>query len=181
MKMCWNAGSRDFTHAARSLSRAPGFTLSSSRRSHWRSGERGHLQRGQGRAPRAVAVPACGTARPHWRNGSRDGQPEEFGVPDELYFEYREQRSCVSRTPRSRHRIIDDTRGRACGPALHDPGDAVVLLDAWRRAAVRALPTMTSGRVVVLSHWLWRTWFGSDESDRQDYTLQAQRAPSSAS
>ena len=64
----------DLRHAARSLLRAPGFTLVRRRNARARHRrEHGDLQRRQRRAPRAVAVPTRGPARPYRRHSSRNG------------------------------------------------------------------------------------------------------------
>jgi putative ABC transport system permease protein len=157
---------RDFTHAARSLSRAPGFTLVVV-------------------ATLALAIGANATIfsvvdavlleplpHPHADRlvhigGTAPGteQPAEFGVPDELYFEYRESVPGLedialygtgSSTTRAEGQV-DQLFLTQATPSFFTTLGAQPLLGR--------LPTDADGnRVVVISHWLWRTWFGSDPS-----------------
>jgi putative ABC transport system permease protein len=155
---------RDFRHAARSLARAPGFTLVVL-------------------ATLALAIGANATIfsvvnavlleplpYPHADRlvhigGSAPGtdQPEEIGVPDELYFEYRESAPALedlalygtgSSTTRAEGHV-DQLFVSQATPSLFTTLGAQPLHGR--------LPTDDDGNdVVVISHWLWRSWFGSD-------------------
>ena len=157
---------RDFTHAARSLGRAPGFTLVVV-------------------ATLALAIGANATIfsvvdavlleplpYPHADRlvhigGTAPGteQPAEFGVSDELYFQYRESVPGLedialygtgSSTTRAEGQV-DQLFLTQATPSFFTTLGAQPLLGR--------LPTDADGnRVVVISHWLWRTWFGSDPS-----------------
>ena len=90
-------------------------------------------------------------------------QPEEFGVPDELYFEYRESVPGLeavglygtgSSTTRAEGHV-DQLFLTQATPSLFTVLGAQPLHGR--------LPTDDdSGNVVVISHWLWQTWFNSD-------------------
>jgi putative ABC transport system permease protein len=155
---------RDFKHAARSLVRAPGFTLIVL-------------------ATLALAIGA-NTAIfslvnvvlleplpfPHADRlvhiaGTAPGtdQPEEFGVADELYFEYRTSVPAIedsgiygsgSSTTRVDGRVEQLFLAQAT-PSVFSTLGAQVLHG-------RLPSDKDDGRVVVLSHWLWQSWFNSD-------------------
>jgi putative ABC transport system permease protein len=155
---------RDFRHAARSLARAPGFTLVVV-------------------ATLALAIGANATifsvvnavlleplSYPHADRlvhigGTAPGmdQPEELGVPDELYVEYRESAPALedlalygtgSSTSRAEGHV-DQLFMTQATPSLFTTLGA--------QALHGRLPTDDDGTdVVVISHWLWRAWFGSD-------------------
>jgi putative ABC transport system permease protein len=91
-------------------------------------------------------------------------QPEELGVPDELYFEYRQSAPALQDI------------------ALYGTGSSTTRVEGQvdQLFVTRATPSFftTLGvqpqrgrlpsdsdddRVVVISDWLWRSWFGSDE------------------
>ena len=156
---------RDFTHAARSLARAPGFTLVVV-------------------ATLALAIGANATIfsvveavlleplpYPHADRlvhigGTAPGtdQPQELGVPDELYFEYRESIPGLedialygtgSSTTRAEGQVDPLFLTRA-------PASLFTTLGAEPQRG--RLPTdADDDTVVVISEWLWRSWFGSDE------------------
>ena len=139
MKAMLERWTRDFAHAARSLARAPGFTLIVVATLA--------LPVGASTAIFSLVkvvllerLPFPNADRLVDIGGTAPGtdQPEEFGVPDELYFEYRESARGNRRHRALRHRFVDDTRGRARRPAVPDPGHAVVLHDAGRTAPERA-------------------------------------------
>src|SRR5262245_50291428 len=137
---------RDFTHAARSLGRAPGFTpivvatLA--------------LAIGVNAAIFSVVnavllhpLPFAHADRLVHIASTAPGtdQPEEFGVPDELYVEYRESAPGLedvglygtgSSTTRAEGYV---------DRALRDPGDAVIFHDVGRAAAARPV-AQRSGR-----------------------------------
>jgi putative ABC transport system permease protein len=87
--------------------------------------------------------------------------PDEFGVPDELYVQYREQATLLedagtyglfqSTTRADQH--VERLFGSRATPSLFTTLGA--------RPALGRLPTPDDDdRVVVISHWLWTTWFG---------------------
>ena len=90
-------------------------------------------------------------------------QPEEFGVPDELYFEYKESVPAIedigiygigSSTTRADGRV-DQLFLAQSTPSLFTTLGAQPLHGR--------LPTdKDDGAVVVISHWLWQSWFNSD-------------------
>jgi predicted permease len=157
---------RDFRHAARALVRAPGFTgvvvttLA--------------LAIGVNAAIFSVVkvvllepLPFPNADRLVHIGGSAPGtdQPEEFGVADELYFEYRESAPAIedaglygtgSSTTRAEGQV-DQLFLTQATPSFFSTLGAVPLEGR--------LPNDTDdGRVVVLSHWLWQSWFSSDKN-----------------
>jgi predicted permease len=156
----------DFRHAARSLGRAPGFTLVVVVTLA--------LAIGANTAIFSVVdavllepLPFPQADRLVDIAGTAPGtdQPAEFGVPDELYFEYREQVPGLediglygtgSSTTRAEGQV-DQLFVTQATPSFFTTLGAQPLLGR--------LPTDDDGnRVVVISHWLWRDWFGSDAS-----------------
>ena len=155
---------RDFTHAARSLSRAKAFTLIVA----------GTLALVIGANAAIFSIVNVVLLRPlPFPNADRlvhiastapgTDQPDVFGVPDELFFEYRES------VP-----ALEDL-------GLYGTGSATTRVDGQvdQLFLTQATPSFFStlgaeplkGRlpndsdgsdVVVISHWLWETWFGSD-------------------
>jgi putative ABC transport system permease protein len=157
---------RDFGHAARSLVRAPGFTLVVVMTLALAIGANAAIF-SVVNAVLLEPLPFQHADRLVHISGSAPGtdQPPEFGVPDELYFEYRESAPG-----------IEDI-------ALYGTGSATTRVDAQvdQLFLTQATPSFFTtlgaqalhgrlpndkddNRVVVLSHWLWRTWFGSDPS-----------------
>ena len=164
MRGFFESWTSDFRHAARSLARVPGFsfivvvTLA--------------LAIGANAAIFSVVnavllepLPFPHADRLVHIGGTAPGtdQPPEFGVPDELFFEYRES------VPG-----LEDI-------ALYGTGSSTTRVDAQvdQLFVTRATPsffttlgaTPLAGRlpidedndtVVVISHWMWQTWFGSD-------------------
>src|SRR5918995_2161187 len=156
---------RDFAHAARSLARAPGFTLIVVATLA--------LPVGASTAIFSLVkvvllerLPYPNADRLVHVGGTAPGtdQPEEFGVPDELYFAYRESVPDIedagiygigSSTTRAEGQI-DQLFVTQATPSFFTTLGAVPLRGR--------LPTDTDdGRVVVLSYWLWQNWFNSDE------------------
>ena len=156
---------KDFRHAARSLGRAPGFTfivvvtLA--------------LAIGANAAIFSVVntvllepLPFPNADRLVYIAGTAPGtdQPPEFGVPDELFFEYRESVPALedlalygvgSSTSRAEGHV-DQLFVTQATPSFFTTLGA--------QALHGRLPTdEDDNRVVVISHWLWRTWFNSDE------------------
>jgi predicted permease len=156
---------RDFRHAARSLARTPGFTLTVIATLA--------LAIGANAAIFSVVKPVLleplpfpGADRLVHIGGTAPGtdQPDEFGVPDELYFEYRESVPAIedaalygtgSSTTRADGQV-DQLFVTQATPSFFSTLGAQPLLGR--------LPTDNDdGSVVVLSYWLWQNWFGSDE------------------
>jgi predicted permease len=166
----WKAGRmldawwKELTQAARSLMRAPAFaavvvaTLA--------------LAIGSNTAIFSVAkavllepLPFPDADRLVYIGGTAPGSdlPGEFGVPDELYFEYQE------RVP-----ALEDLGMYGTGSSTTRVDGQVEQLFLTRatpsffttlgaRPVLGRLPTAEDDdRVVVISNWLWRDWFGSD-------------------
>jgi predicted permease len=155
----------DFRHAARSLARAPGFTLIVVATLA--------LAIGANTAIFSVVkvvllepLPFPNADRLVHIAGTAPGtdQPEEFGVADELYFEYRDSVPALedlgfygtgSSTTRAEGQV-DQLFLTQATPSFFTTLGAQPLRGR--------LPTdQDDNRVVVISHWLWRTWFASDE------------------
>ncbi len=157
---------KDLTHAVRSLARAPGFTLATvatlalaigATTAIFCVGDSGLL--------RGLPYPDAG--RLVLIRGSAPGTnvPEEFGVPDELYVQYREQATFLEEAGayglfQSTTRVeqqVERLFGARATPSLFRTLGAI--------PAVGRLPTEEdTDRVVVLSHWLWTTWFNGDST-----------------
>ena len=156
---------RDFKHSARSLVRTTGFTLTVVATLA--------LAIGANAAIFSVIKPVLLDPLPFPNadrlvhiGGSAPGtdQPEEFGVPDELYLEYRESVPAIedaalygtgSSTTRAEGQV-DQLFVTQATPSFFSTFGAQPFLGR--------LPTDNdNGSVVVLSHWLWQSWFGSDE------------------
>src|SRR4029453_268352 len=157
---------RDLRHGARGLVRAPGFTLVVVATLALAIGANAAIFSGANAVllkplpfPNAdrlvdIASTAPGT-----------DQPEEFGVPDELYFEYKDSVRAIE------------------GIGLYNPGSSPSRAEGHVDQLFLTLATPSffttlgaqplKGRlpndkddntVVVLSHWLWLSWFNGDES-----------------
>ena len=155
---------KDFTHAARSLGRAPAFTLVVVLTLGLAIGANTAIfsvvdavllePLPYPHADRLVAL--AGTA-------PGTDQPAEFGVADELYVEYRENVPGLediglygtgSSTTRAEGQV-DQLFVTQATPSFFTTLGVQPLHGR--------LPTEDDGnRVVVISHWLWRNWFGSD-------------------
>jgi putative ABC transport system permease protein len=151
---------RDFAHAARSLARAPGFTLIVVSTLA--------LPVGASTAIFSLVkvvllerLPFPDADRLVHIGGTAPGtdQPEEFGVPDELYFEYRE----------SAHGLADIGLYGTGSSTTRAEGhvDQLFLTQATpsffttlgAQPLHGRLPTdADDSRVVVISHWLWQSW-----------------------
>jgi predicted permease len=155
---------RDFMHAARSLARAPGFSLVVVTTLA--------LAIGANTAIFSVVNPVLlePLPFPHADRlvhiaGTAPGtdQPEELGVPDELYFEYRDSVPALedaglygtgSSTTRAEGQV-DQLFLTQATPSFFTTLGAQPLHGR--------LPTdEDDNRVVVISHWLWQSWFSSD-------------------
>jgi putative ABC transport system permease protein len=158
--------SRDFTYAGRSLARAPSFTLVVVTTLALAIGANAAIF-SVANAVLLEPLPFPHADRLVHIAGTAPGtdQPEEFGVPDELYFEYRESVPGLediglygtgSSTTRAEGQV-DQLFLTQATPSFFTTLGAQPLHGR--------LPTEEDdNRVVVLSHWLWRTWFGSDPS-----------------
>jgi predicted permease len=156
---------RDFTHAARTLGRAPGFTFVVVATLALAIGANATIF-SVVNAVLLEALPFPNTDRLVHIGGAAPGtdQPAEFGVADELYFEYRES------VP-----ALEDA-------GLYGTGSSTTRVDGQvdQLFVTRATPSFFTtlgaepqhGRlptdadndtVVVISDWLWRSWFGSDD------------------
>ncbi|MGH7555791.1 MAG: ADOP family duplicated permease, partial [Longimicrobiales bacterium] len=164
MRRTLEAWARDFKHATRGLVRAPVFTLVSVATLA--------LAIGASTAIFSVVkvvllepLPFPNADRLVHVGGTAPGtdQPEEFGVPDELYFEYRESAPALedlglygtgSSTTRAEGHVEQLFLTQATPSFFTTLG---------ARPLHGRLPTEEDdNRVVVISHWLWQTWFGSD-------------------
>ena len=157
---------RDFMHAARSLVRAPGFTFVVVATLALAIGANATIF-SVVNAVLLEPLPYPNADRLVHIAGTAPGtdQPPEFGVPDELYFEYRESVPGLedlamygtgSSTTRAEGHV-DQLFLTQATPSLFTTLGAQPLHGR--------LPTdQDDNRVVVISHWLWRTWFGSDLS-----------------
>jgi putative ABC transport system permease protein len=155
---------KDFLYAARSLGRAPGFTLVVVATLALAIGANAAIF-SVVNAVLLEPLPFPHADRLVHIGGTAPGtdQPEEMGVPDELYFEYRES------VP-----ALEDI-------ALYGTGSSTTRVDGQvdQLFLTRATPSLFTtlgaepqhGRlptdqdddtVVVISDWMWRTWFGAD-------------------
>ncbi len=155
---------RDFRHAKRALARTPGFTFTVIATLA--------LAIGANAAIFSVVKPVLLDPLPLPNadrlvhiGGSAPGtdQPEEFGVPDELYFEYRESVRAIedaalygtgSSTTRAEGQV-DQLFVTQATPSFFSTLGAQPLLG-------RVPNDSDNSNVVVLSYWLWQSWFGAD-------------------
>ena len=154
---------RDFKHAARSLGRAPGFTLIVVATLALAIGANAAIFSVVS-AVLLNPLPFPNADRLVHIAGTAPGtdQPEEFGVADELYFEYRESAPGIediglygtgSSTTRAEGHV-DQLFLTQATPSFFTTLGVQPLHGR--------LPTdQDTPQVVVLSHWLWQTWFGS--------------------
>ena len=157
---------RDFRHAARSLTRAPGFTLVVVATLALAIGANAAIF-SVANAVLIKPLPYPNADRLVHIGGTAPGtdQPAELGVPDELYFEYRESVPALedialygvgSSTTRAEGQVDQLFLSQAT-PSFFSTLGAQPFLGR--------LPTdEDGGNVVVISHWLWRSWFGSNPS-----------------
>jgi putative ABC transport system permease protein len=154
---------RDFKHAARSLARAPGFTLIVVATLALAIGANAAIF-SVVNAVLLRPLPFPNADRLVHIAGTAPGtdQPGEFGVADELYFEYRES------APGIEDIALYGTGSSTTRAEGHV--DQLFLTQAtpsfFTTLGVQPLhgrlPTdQDSAQVVVLSYWLWQTWFGS--------------------
>ena len=156
---------RDFTHAARSLARAPGFTLVVVATLALAIGANATIF-SVVNAVLLEPLPFPHADRLVYIAGTAPGtdQPAEFGVADELYFEYRESVPALedvglygtgSSTTRADGQVDQLFLTRATPSFFTTLG---------AQPQHGRLPTdADDDKVVVISDWLWRSWFGSDD------------------
>ena len=156
---------RDFRHSARSLARTPGFTLTVVATLALAIGANASIF-SVVKVVLLEPLPFPNADRLVHIGGTAPGtdQPEEFGVPDELYFAYRESVPGIedagiygtgSSTTRAEGQV-DQLFVTQATPSFFTTLGAVPLHG-------RLPADNDDGRVVVLSHWLWQNWFNSDE------------------
>ncbi|MQA92057.1 MAG: hypothetical protein GEU90_17835 [Gemmatimonas sp.] len=155
---------RDFKHAARGLARAPVFTVVTVATLALAIGASAAIF-SVVEAVLLEPLPFPNADRLVHIGGIAPGSelPDEFGLPDELYFEYAERVAALediglygtgSSTTRAEGRTEQLFLTQATPSLFTTLGTQPVL---------GRLPTEEDdNRVVVLSHWLWETWFGSD-------------------
>ena len=157
---------RDFKHAVRGLARTPGFTLTVVATLALAIGANVSIF-SIVRVVLLKPVPFPNADRLVHIGGTAPGtdQPEEFGVPDELYFAYRESDPGIedagiygtgSSTTRAEGQV-DQLFVTQATPSFFTTLGAVPLRG-------RLPGDSDDGGVVVLSHWLWQSWFNSDEN-----------------
>ena len=155
---------RDFRHAARSLARARGFTLVVIATLALAIGANAAIF-SVVNAVLLEPLPFPHAGRLVHISGTAPGtdQPEELGVSDELYFEYRES------VPALEDLALYGTGSSTTRAEGHV--DQLFVTQAtpsfFTTLGVQPLhgrlPREEDGSdVVVISEWLWRTWFGSD-------------------
>ena len=156
---------RDFRHSARSLARTPGFTLTVVATLALAIGANASIF-SVVKAVLLEPLPFPNSDRLVHIGGTAPGtdQPEEFGVPDELYFAYRESVPAIedagiygtgSSTTRAEGQV-DQLFVTQATPSFF----TTLGVEPLRGR----LPTDNDdARVVVLSYWLWQDWFNSDE------------------
>ena len=157
---------RDLKHAVRGLARTPGFTITVVATLALAIGANVAIF-SVVRVVLLKPVPFPNADRLVHIGGTAPGtdQPEEFGVPDELYFAYRESVPGIedggiygtgSSTTRAEGQV-DQLFVTQATPSFFTTLGAVPLRG-------RLPADSDDGRVVVLSHWLWQSWFNSDEN-----------------
>jgi predicted permease len=156
---------RDFRHAARSLAGAPAFTLVVVATLALAIGSNATIFSVVD-AVLLQPLPFAHADRLVHIDGTAPGtdQPEQLGVPDELYFEYRDSVPGLedialygvgSSTTRAEGQVDQLFLSRAT-PSFFTTLSA--------QPQLGRVPTDADDEnVVVLSDWLWRSWFGSDE------------------
>ena len=156
---------RDLRHATRGLVRTPGFTVTVVITLALAIGANASIF--------SIVKPVLLAPLPYPNadrlmhiGGTAPGtdQPEEFGVPDELFFEYRESVPAIedaalygtgSSTTRAEGQV-DQLFVTQATPSLFSTLGAQPLFG-------RLPNDNDNANVVVLSYWLWQSWFGSDE------------------
>ena len=165
MKAALERWIRDFTHAARSLTRAPGFTFVVVATLALAIGANATIFSVVNavlleplpfpHADRLVSIAATAPGT---------DQPAEFGVADELYFEYRDSAPAIEDagfygTGSSTTRVdehVDQLFLTRATPSFF------TTLGAQPQQG-RLFTDADDDKVVVISDWLWRSWFASDD------------------
>lgn len=157
----WN---RDFKHAARSLLRAPGFTVVVVATLALAIGANATIF-SVVNAVLLEPLPYPDADRLVHIQGSAPGtdQPAEMGVPDELYFEIRDSAPALEDIALYG---VGSSTSRAEGH-VDQLFVSQATISFFSTLGVQPLhgrlPTEDDGNgVVVISHWLWRTWFASN-------------------
>ena len=156
---------RDFKHGARGLARTPGFTLTVVSTLALAIGANASIF-SVVKAVLLEPLPFPNADRLVSVGGTAPGtdQPEELGVPDELYFAYRESVPGIedaglygtgSSTTRAEGQV-DQLFLTQATPSFFSTLGAVPLHG-------RLPADNDDGRVVLLSYWLWQNWFNADE------------------
>ena len=165
---------RDFKHAGRGLVRAPGFTLVVVATLALAIGANATIF-SVVNAVLLKPLPFPNADRLVYIGGSAPGteQPPEFGVADELYFEYKESAPALedlamygtgSSTSRAEGQV-DQLFFTQATPSFFTTLGAQPMLG-------RLPNDQDANNVVVISNWLWRTWFGSNpEILNKSYTF----------
>ncbi len=155
---------RDFKHAARGLFRAPGFTFIVTATLALAIGATTAIF-SLVKVVLLEPLPYAAADRLVHIGGTAPGtdQPEEFGVADELYFEYRDSAPGIeeiaiygtgSSTTRAEG-LVDQLFVSQATPSLFTTLGVQPLHGR--------LPNDTdTAQVVVISHWMWEQWFNSD-------------------
>ncbi len=154
----------DLRHAARSLRRRPGFTLMAVGTLALALG----ANAGMFGVVNTVLVHPLAYAQPDrlvYIAGTAPGSdlPEEFGVGQEFYLQYREQSHrlkdiAIYNSFTSTLRITD----RVERIRMSAPTNSLYSTLGARPAIGRLPVAADESRVVVISDELWRTWFGAD-------------------
>lgn len=155
---------QDLTLALRSLARSPGFTFVVVATLALAIGANTAIF-SVVKAVLLQPLPFANAERLVHLGGTAPGtdMPEELGVPDELFFEYRESVPGIEElglygVGSSTTRVDDQVEQLFLAqvtPSLFSTLGVQPMLGR--------LPTDEDDQtVVVLSHWMWRTWFGSD-------------------
>jgi predicted permease len=155
---------RDFKQAARGLVRAPVFTIVTVLTLALAIGANTAIF-SVAKAVLLEPLPFPNADRLVYIGGTAPGSelPGEFGVPDELYFEYHENVPALEDlglygTGSSTTRVEEQVEQLFLTQAT--PSFFTTL---GARPLHGRLPTEEDdNRVVVISHWLWQDWFGSD-------------------
>jgi predicted permease len=166
MKALLEVWIRNLSYAARSLSRAPGFTLVTVTTLALAIGATTAIF-SVVKAVLLVGLPYANADRLVAIRGSAPGSslPDEFGVPDELYVQYREQATLLEdvgtyglfQSTTRADQQVERLFGARATPSLFTTLGA--------RTVLGRLPTPDDDdRVVVISHWLWNTWFAADSA-----------------
>ena len=164
MSRILDAWAKDFRHAARSLCRAPVFTSMILVTLALAIGANTAIF-SVVKAVLLEPLPFPNADRLVHIGGTAPGTDlaAEFGVPDELYLAYRENVPALEDVA-FYTTGMSTTRAEGRTERLFLTGATPSLFTTLgARPMLGRLPTEEDpAAVVVLSHWLWQTWFGSD-------------------